>query len=200
MDGTLVDSSQTIANAINHVRNHIGLAPMNSKKIIDNINDQDIDPAQFFYETDHFEGDHEVWFSEYYTLHHKEELRLYDGIKEMLERLMHDGFKLAVATNAYRNSTVESLTYLGIYHLFDTISCYDDVKRGKPHPDMLLEILDILDISAEEAIFVGDGERDEMAADRAGIEYIMVDWGFSDHQNAITSVDRLFKEIKERRQ
>jgi len=199
MDGTLVDSSQTIANAINHVRNHIGLPPMDPKKIIDSINDQDINPALYFYETDHFEGDHEAWFSEYYRMHHQEELMLYDGIKEMLERLISSGFRLAIATNAYRGTTIESLTHLKIYHLFDTILCYDDVKRGKPYPDMLLEILKRVGLVANEAIFVGDGERDEMASERAGIEYIMVDWGFSDHKDAIKSVDDLLREIEERR-
>jgi len=199
MDGTLVDSSQTIANAINYVRDHIGLPPMDRQQIIDSINDQNINPAQYFYERDHFEGDHEVWFSEYYTLHHQEELMLYDGIKDMLEELISDGFKLAVATNAYRGSTIESLTHLGIYHLFDTITCYDDVKRGKPYPDMLLKILQRVGVSAHEAIFVGDGERDKIASDRAGIEYIMVDWGFSDYKDAIVSVDKLLQEIRERR-
>ncbi len=191
MDGTLVDSSITIANAINYVREHLYLPPMDPRLIIQKINDHHLNPAQYFYKTDHFEADHETWFSEYYTQNHEKELLLYDGIKELLLDLKSKGRELAVATNAYRGSTIESLTHLGIYDLFDTIACYDDVTHGKPYPDMLLKILDVLGREPEEALFVGDGSRDKMASQRAGIAYLMVNWGFSDHEKAIRSVDAL---------
>jgi len=195
MDGTLVDSSVTIANAINYVREKLYLPPMDPDKIIRKINDPHLNPARYFYKTDHFVADHETWFSEYYTSHHEEELKLYDGIEALLVSLKSKGLLLAVATNAYRRSTIESLTHLGIYDLFDAIACYDDVTHGKPYPDMLLKILNDLDISAEEAVFVGDGSRDEMAARKSGISYIMVDWGFSDHRNAVREVAQLEQRI-----
>ena len=195
MDGTLVDSSVTIANAINHVRHNLGLSLMEPDTIIEKINDHNLNPAQYFYETDHFEGQHETWFSEYYTQNHDKELLLYDGIKEMLTALKEQGFKLAVATNAYRGSTIESLMHLGIFGLFDTIACYDDVKHGKPYPDMLFRILDSLVLLPQEALFVGDGSRDEIAAQKAEIDYVMVNWGFSDHQDAIQSVSLLQRKI-----
>ena len=195
MDGTLVDSSVTIANAINHVRHNLGLSLMEPDVIIQKVNDQHLNPAQYFYETDHFEGQHETWFSEYYTQNHDKELLLYDGIKEMLIALKGQGAKLAVATNAYRGSTIESLMHLGIFGLFDAIACYDDVKQGKPYPDMLFKILESLVFLPQQALFVGDGSRDEMAAHKAGIEYLMVNWGFSDHQDAIQSVKMLQRKI-----
>ena len=198
MDGTLVDSSVTIANAINHVRHNLGMSLMEPDMIIEKINDHNLNPAQYFYETDHFEGQHETWFSEYYTKNHDKELLLYDGIKEMLIALKERGFKLAVATNAYRGSTIESLMHLGIFGLFDTIACYDDVKHGKPYPDMLFKILESLVFLPQQALFVGDGSRDEMAAQKAEIEYLMVNWGFSDHQEAIQSVQVLQRRILKR--
>ena len=197
MDGTLVDSSTTIANAINHVRHNLGLPPLDAKLITKKVNDHNLNPAQYFYETDHFKGEHETWFSEYYTKNHEMELQLYEGIKETLEVLKSNGIKLAVATNAYRKSTIESLTHLGIFGLFDTIACYDDVANGKPYPDMLFKILETEVLSPEQALFVGDGSRDEMAAQRAGISYLMVNWGFSDHQDAIQSIPELQQQILE---
>lgn len=195
MDGTLVDSSVTIANAINHVRKNLDLSPLDPELITEKINDHNLNPAQYFYETDHFEGQHETWFSEYYTQNHEKELRLYDGIKKMLVDLKEQGFKLAVATNAYRGSTIESLTHLGILGLFDAIACYDDVAHGKPYPDMLFRILNSLVLLPQEALFVGDGSRDEMAAKRADMDYLMVNWGFSDHEDAIQSVSLLQQKI-----
>jgi len=204
MDGTLVNSSITIANAINHVRKQLGFEPMDTALILSKVNDHTINPAQFFYHAPSFARDHERWFSEYYTRNHDKELVLYEGIKELLETLKEKGFKLAVATNAYRRSTIESLTHLGIYDLFDGVACYDDVYQGKPHPAMLLKLLEALKVPKERALFIGDGPRDEQAAKRAGIDYIMVDWGFTEHgkgKKVIHSVaelkDLLLKEERE---
>lgn len=198
MDGTLIDSSVTIVNAINHVRHNLGLAPMDFTFVMEKINDHHINPAQLFYETDHFEGDHERWFSEYYTKNHEMELLLYDGIYDLLIALRERGILLSVATNAYRGSAIESLTHLGIYDLFDTIACYDDVSRGKPYPDMLFKILRTLNIHPDKTLFIGDGSRDEIASRRADIDYLMIDWGFSNHQDAIHSVSNLERIIFEK--
>jgi len=191
MDGTLVNSSLTIANAINYVRKNLGFEAMEQEYILRLVNDHTINPAQTFYHAKSFDADHERWFSEYYTKNHENELVLYEGIKELLESLKDKGHALAVATNAYRGSTIESLTHLEVYEHFDTIACYDDVNEGKPHPAMLHKILDELEHSTHDTLFIGDGPRDEMASKRAEIDYIMVDWGFTDHTDAVRSVDDL---------
>lgn len=191
MDGTLVNSSLTIANAINYVRKNLGFDPMEQEYILRLVNDHTINPAQTFYHAKAFDADHEKWFSEYYTKNHESELVLYDGIKELLHSLKEKGHTLGVATNAYRGSTIESLTHLDVYELFDGIACYDDVAQGKPHPDMLHKLLDELEHQSHEALFIGDGPRDEMASKSAEIEYIMVDWGFTEHDDAVRSVEDL---------
>jgi phosphoglycolate phosphatase len=191
MDGTLVNSSITIANAINYVRHNLGFEPMDETHILRLVNDHTINPAQTFYHAKAFDADHEKWFSEYYTKNHENELVLYEGVKELLLSLKDKGHRLAVATNAYRGSTIESLTHLDVYELFDGIACYDDVAQGKPYPDMLHKLLDELEHHKHDALFIGDGPRDEMASKRAEIEYIMVDWGFTEHTDAVRSVDEL---------
>ena len=191
MDGTLVNSSITIANAINYVRKNLGFEPMEEEHILRLVNDHSINPAQTFYHAKAFDKDHEKWFSEYYTKNHENELVLYKGIKELLLSLKEKGYVLAVATNAYRKSTLESLLHLEVLELFSGIACYDDVLQGKPHPDMLFKLLDELGLKEDEAIFIGDGPRDEMAAKEAKMDYLMVDWGFTDHNDAVRTVDAL---------
>lgn len=51
-----------------------------------------------------------------------------------------------------------------VHDLFDAIACYDDVAQGKPHPDMLHKLLDELQYKSHEALFIGDGPRDEWPA------------------------------------
>ena len=194
MDGTLVNSSLTIANAINYVRKNLGFEPMEQNEILRMVNDHTLNPAKTFYHAESFDADHERWFSEYYTKHHANELALYEGIPELLEALRDKGHLLAVATNAYRGSTLESLQYLKVYEYFDAIACYDDVEKGKPYPDMLYKLLSELEQSNKRSVFVGDGPRDEMASKNADIPYVMVDWGFTEHADAVRSVEAL-KEI-----
>jgi len=197
MDGTLVDSSITIVNAINHVRSKLSLDALDTELILTKVNDPKLNPALFFYETEGFSSDQETWFSEYYTNNHEKELQLYDGVEVLLKELKAKNYDLAVATNAYRGSTLESLGHLKIVDYFSSIACYDDVGRGKPAPDMLEKNLEDLKLEAKHAIFIGDSERDLMAANSLKMDYIMVNWGFSDYEDAIHTVEKLKEKILE---
>jgi phosphoglycolate phosphatase len=197
MDGTLVDSSLTIVNAINHVRSNLNLEAMERELILTQVNNPDLNPAQFFYEVEAFTTEHETWFSEYYTDNHEKELELYDGIMELLNELKEVGYELAISTNAYRGSTLESLGHLNILEHFSSIACYDDVGRGKPAPDMLEKNLEDLELEAHHAIFIGDSERDLLAANHLEMDYIMINWGFSDYEDAIHTIEDLKAKILE---
>ena len=195
MDGTLVDSSITIVNAINHVRDNLGLDNMERELILEKVNDPHLNPAEFFYKVEAFTEAHEKWFSNYYTENHEKELQLYNGIEALLKNLKERGFLLAVATNAYRGSTLESLSHLRVLDYFDSIACYDDVQRGKPSPDMLEKNLKDLKVSVKESLFIGDSERDLLASQALNMDYLMVNWGFSTYEDAIHSVEKLEKTL-----
>ena len=197
MDGTLVDSSLTIVNAINHVRKNLKLDAMERELILEKVNDPHLNPAEFFYEVSAFTDQHEEWFAGYYTDNHEKELQLYEGIEELLKNLKEKGYALAVATNAYRGSTLESLSHLKVLEYFDSIACYDDVHRGKPSPEMLEKNLKDLNVLAEDSIFIGDSERDLLASEAINMDYFMVNWGFSDYEDAIHSVKKLEETILE---
>ncbi len=196
MDGTLTDSSTLLANAINYVRGKLNLAPLTKDVIITQINNPECNLAKFFYNLDAIEPIHEEWFKEYYSKHHNLELELYDGVLEMLERLKSRGINLAIATNAYRASTLEALSHLNILELFDDIVCFDDVGEGKPSPDMLNTLLDRFKLSKNRAIFIGDSQRDELASKAAKIEFIKVAFG-SNLEDAINKPSEVVRKIEE---
>lgn len=195
MDGTLIDSSQVIINAINHVRENMGLSAMDDAYILKSINEELINPARHFYGIEAFEPIHEEWFSSYYSANHDKEITLYEGISELLEAIKAKDAKLAIATNAYRVSTMESLKHLGIENFFDAVVTYDDVgKVGKPDPKMLFTILDNLQVAKKDSIFIGDSHKDRVASNKANIDFLMVNWGFSDHSsNVVDSTQNLYK-------
>ncbi len=191
MDGTLVDSSELLANTINYVRKKIGLSAMDETKILAALNDTTINPAQFYYGAQKFEPVHEAYFQEYYLARHHIESRLYDGMETLLRKLAKTR-TLHVATNAYDVSALPLLEALGIAPLFHSVVCANQVPAPKPHPVMLEKIIKTRNKPKTTFVMIGDGKRDAEAAHNAGIDSLLVDWGFSDHgEEAIDRVEML---------
>ncbi len=192
MDGTLIDSSKVIVNSINYVRSKLGLEAMEEEKILFAVNDMQTDSPRYFYEVEAFEQRHIVWFQEYYTLYHDREVALYPDVKSFLDKVSQK-YQLSLATNAYRESALQILQHLEIEHYFDIVVCADDVQASKPHPEMIKKILLHFDEIPENALMIGDSLKDKEAAKRAGVDTILVDWGFSDLDGACKEVKTLEK-------
>lgn len=195
MDGTLIDSGLAITNTINYVRVNLGFEKLEKDYILEKINDPAINSAEFFYGTKEFTPQQTKLFEEYYNIHCLTDLAVYDGISKLIDDLSKD-FTLAVATNANSDYAHKMLNHVGLGHHFKTILGYDSVKNPKPHPEMVNKILNIHNISSQNAQLIGDSHKDIMAATRAGVDSVLVNWGFSNHEkNAIETVKELEKKI-----
>jgi len=192
MDGTLIDSSKLLANSINYVRQNLGLSKMEDETILKAINDESVNAPMFFYESEEFEDFHTEFFNEYYQAHYKTDSRLYPYAKELLEKLSKT-HKISLATNAYKKSAYTILFALGIEHYFDIIICGDEVQHPKPNPQMINMIVEFYEDDKEKFLMIGDSTRDKLCAKNAGIDSILVEWGFSEHQNSIHSFEELEK-------
>jgi len=195
MDGTLINSGFAITNTINYVRSNLGLEELDAKYILQNVNDPHINSAEFFYGTKEFTDQQTKLFGEYYNEHCLHDLVVYDGIKELIDTLKND-FTLAVATNANSVYAKKMLEHVELGSYFPTILGYDCVTKPKPHPEMVNKILDKHDILKENAQVIGDSHKDIMAATNAGVDSVLVNWGFSDHEkDAIDTVAQLKEKI-----
>jgi HAD superfamily hydrolase (TIGR01509 family) len=88
-----------------------------------------------------------------------------------LLRKIRPQIKTAIATN--RTDTVNGLLdEFGLGEFFDLVVSSSDVNLPKPHPDSLLRILQYFHIQPDEAIYVGDSNVDELAANSAGVQLI----------------------------
>jgi HAD superfamily hydrolase (TIGR01509 family) len=88
-----------------------------------------------------------------------------------LLRKIRPQIKTAIATN--RTDTVNGLLdEFGLGEFFDLVVSSSDVNLPKPHPDSLLRILQYFHIQPGEAIYVGDSNVDELAANSAGVQLI----------------------------
>jgi HAD superfamily hydrolase (TIGR01509 family) len=98
---------------------------------------------------------------------------LYDGIRELLDRLSSKGKKLAVITATVRPTMTTVLKNCGLEDIFDITVTGDEVRAHKPDPEGILYVLDHLGIKQERAVMLGDSEKDIGAAHNAGIDSIL---------------------------
>ncbi len=101
---------------------------------------------------------------------------LFPGARELLEELAEAGYLLAVATGKSRRGLEKELAHTGLADLFLTSRCADET-RSKPHPQMLLEILEYAGREPEAALVVGDTEFDMRMAANAGVPAVGVEHG-----------------------
>ena len=94
----------------------------------------------------------------------------------MLTALKNDQRKLAVATGKARPGLQRIFDVTGAEHYFDASCCAGEVL-SKPAPDMLLRILAELDITADQAVMIGDTSYDMQMAKSAGVDRIGITLG-----------------------
>jgi phosphoglycolate phosphatase len=88
---------------------------------------------------------------------------LFAGVEGMLRDLAEDGYLLAVATGKSRRGLEYALEQTGLREVFHATRTVDEAF-SKPHPQMLLDILDDLGVPAKAAVMIGDTTYDlEMA-------------------------------------
>lgn len=92
---------------------------------------------------------------------------LFDGVPEMLAELAADGYLLAVATGKSRRGLDHVLEQTGLADVFHATRTVDEAF-SKPHPQMLLDILDELGVPARDAVMIGDTTYDLEMARNAG--------------------------------
>lgn len=123
-------------------------------------------------------------YQDYYDQNSQVHTHPYEGIMDLLHQLKGLGLKLAVVSNKF-----EHLVQLLNQDFFENIFDYaiGEVKGIpiKPAPDMIYKALDLLQISKEEALFVGDSEVDMDTATNARIISVGVTWGFRSEETLI---------------
>jgi putative hydrolase of the HAD superfamily len=105
-------------------------------------------------------------------------LVLYPHAKLVLNRLLKDGYKLAVVSDAPRFEAWLRLTALGLQHAFDVVLTYDDTGHRKPDPEGFRMALEKLGVPAGRALVIGDWkERDILGGRNAGVLTVYARYG-----------------------
>jgi phosphoglycolate phosphatase len=190
LDGTLVDSAQDLAAAVNHALGEVGLPPHtleDVKRFVGKGTRVLIERAlraDNAYSEDALDQVLPI-FSDYYLRNVCIHTAPYPGTLAMLEALKARGVRLAVCTNKAERFTLPLLRQLGLDSWFDAIISGDTLGQGmlKPKPEPLLAMAERA--GGGRCVFLGDTNNDIDAAKAAGIESIAVRFGFIDEADSL---------------
>jgi phosphoglycolate phosphatase len=179
-DGTLMDSTGVIAASLQSACRDIGIAvPAESDaRFVIGLGLADT----FDHVAPGLDDDGRRRLSERYRHHflaRESEMPLYDGVREMLADLHGRGKRLAVATGKARRGLDRVLEATGLHSWFEATRCADE-GFSKPHPGMLLMLMDITGVEPRHALMVGDTTHDLELAANAGVDAVAVSYGAHD--------------------
>ena len=101
---------------------------------------------------------------------------LFPGARETIKGLHEAGFLLAVATGKSRRGLDRALAATGLRPYFHATRCADEAA-SKPHPAMLLELMDELGVAPERTLMIGDTTHDMGMARAAGVARLAASYG-----------------------
>ena len=176
IDGTLIDSLDVIAESLVEAAKEMGynIESKDVKKLIGIPGKEIVKQLLKVSDSQQIKEILGKWEENQRKIYAKR-VKLYPKVKETLEYLKSRGFKLATATSLTSNKAKEILRMFSIEKYFDTCVAADDVKEGKPSPDVFLEAVRRLDVKNEECIVVGDTEYDILAAKAAKMKIVLFD-------------------------
>jgi phosphoglycolate phosphatase len=177
LDGTLADTKQDIAMAVNLTLKEFGLPPKDSDVIYGFVGDGVRKLLQRAFE-DQPEGLYKralKVFRQYYLTHLLDTTQFYPGVLEVLHHFKDK--KRAIATNKPFEYTEKIIDGLGVRNHFDLILGGDSTLYLKPHPAIIQEVLRRLGVDGRQAVMVGDGINDIRAAQAAGAKSCAVGYG-----------------------
>lgn len=182
LDGTILDTLEDLTDSMNHALEKYGYPSRTIEEIRSFVGNglmmlvcRAIAP-----ETD--EAMIQTVFTElksYYKEHCADKTKPYDGMMELLEMLKKEGCRLAVVSNKadYAVQILCEQYFPGIFNM--TVGEKENVRK-KPAPDSVNAVLRELQTDKENAVYVGDSEVDIETAKNAGLDAVLVSWGFRD--------------------
>lgn len=116
-------------------------------------------------------------FRDYYKENALFKAKPYEGIFELLEQLKKAGKKIAVATYKREDYALTLLKHFGLDQYFESIHGADN-KNTLKKADIIGTCICELNATKENSVLVGDTIHDAVGAEKAGISFIAVTYGF----------------------
>jgi pyrophosphatase PpaX len=198
LDGTLIDSIELILNSARHAFiGFQGRAPTDEEwragigrplhTVLREYAGDDAEADRLFQR-----------YRAYQLEHHDRLIRPYAGIVETVQSLAEAGHPMALVTSKSDWMAEKALVHVGLDRLIPTIVGCDTCVNHKPHPEPVERALDLLRVTADHALFVGDSPHDVESGRAAGVMTVGVAWGaFSAAELEASGADVVIDRVEE---
>jgi len=180
LDGTLLDSAPDMLVTVNRMRAARGAGPMaldalrpvvsKGARAMSAVAFPEILPQRL--------PDLVPEFLDIYRQELGRHSRPFDGVEEMLEALEAAGTVWGIVTNKPEYLAREILPQLGWQSRCAVLVGGDSLAERKPHPLPLLHAAEAVGVPADACVYVGDDERDIIAARAARMPSVVALWGY----------------------
>jgi 2-phosphoglycolate phosphatase len=181
LDGTLIDSAPDLGAAADKMRTDRGLAslPLDQYRPMAGAGARGMLAIAFGLtpEDEGFAPLREEFFANYESCI-TERTYAFDGVAELIARIISAGMKWGVVTNKSQRFTIPLTKAMPLFMSAQAIVSGDTTPYSKPHPAPLLEAARLLDIAPGQCMYVGDDERDIIAGRAAGMLTVAAAYGY----------------------
>lgn len=180
LDGTLLDSAPDFLATVNRMREARGIAPM----MLDGLRPYVSRGARAMLGAvfaDVGQIEREAWVPEFLDIYQGEIGRHgtpFGGVAALLGTLENNGVTWGIVTNKPEYLAREILPHCGWETRCAVLIGGDTLAERKPHPLPLLAAAERIGIGPADCVYVGDDERDIVAARAANMRSIAALWGY----------------------
>ncbi len=184
LDGTLIDSADDIAQALNSILDRHGRPSLSRERVVSMIGDgaprllergfAATGPALAQEMAEAVLAD----FVAIYETIEPHPSSVYPGVLTTLAGFQQAGLKMGICTNKPQGPTRMVLRHLGLDQLIPVAVGGDALPVRKPDPGHLRAVLQALGADADRAVMIGDSAADMAVARNAGIRAIAVSYGY----------------------
>lgn len=192
LDGTVLDTVETIAYYGNYALEKNGIAPIPVEQYKTLVGNGAKNLIQKMLQVrgclteERFQSVFSVYDAAY-NANTAYKTKMYDGIFETLEAIKAAGIRVAILSNKPHFATCGVVKALFGEDYFDLVLGQREGYPLKPDPTVVLQIMSDFGVSPEECLYMGDTGTDMKTGKNAGIFTIGVLWGFRGIEELLAS-------------
>jgi len=196
LDGTLVDTSIDITNALNYALKPYGLKDLTVDDTVKMVGEGITRLIEKLLGDKKFQARDDVIkkFLDYYSEHLIDYSNVYPHVRETIEKL--NGYKKAVISNKREYLSTELLDKLDLLKYFNLVIGSDTTPKKKPSAIPVIYAVTKLGVGPQESIMVGDSNYDIEAGKKAGVKTVAVTYGYRERQY-LMDADYMIDSIEE---
>ena len=190
LDGTLADTAADLAAALNRLRADRKLPPLPLSTLRPHASDgaRGMLGAGLGVTREHPDWDVlRDAFLDHYAAAIAVHTKLFAGAERVLDEIERRNLAWGVVTNKASRFTLPLLHHLALASRANVIVCGDTTAQAKPHPAPLLHAAGRLGLDVASCLYVGDAERDVVAARAAGMSSLVATYGYIAPEAALAS-------------